>query len=165
MSPPQLMAMAITAVAIVIVLVVFGRQPVGDWLRTRRMVDPVEGTLLVTASSTPSGRSVYTNYRLLPPARRGEWTRAASLPGGAHGSRPPHHVALPGHDPAGAGRPPGPDPVADLVEPVADHPAGALFTTIERRQRFCVVGTRLPVRPHPAGPSRVVIDAAALGLG
>jgi hypothetical protein len=64
MSPPQLMAMAITAVAIVIVLVVFGRQPVGDWLRTRRMVDPVEGTLLVTASSTPSGRSVYTNYRL-----------------------------------------------------------------------------------------------------
>jgi hypothetical protein len=51
-------------VTVAVLVLVVGPGHIFSWLRSHRMVDPVDGELLVTASSRPSGRSRYTNYRL-----------------------------------------------------------------------------------------------------
>lgn len=221
MTGQALLWIAIPLVALVVVVATLGPRLVASWLRSRRMADPVEGTLLVTASSSPSGRSAYTNFRLhgvvsapgLPAtpvehtgvARNSKWpypgtnlpvlvdrsdpTRlrirwdrlptirqaAASYTDRlAQSLREPLWTAVVTgfrDVPTPPGENPTPGGAVELIVEVtrADgtrYPAraGALFTSVERRQRFCAVGTRLPVRPHPTDPSRVVIDAAALGL-
>jgi hypothetical protein len=69
--------MAVSGMAIWILLSVVGSMLVtsvavalltsgylAGWFRSRRMVDPVDGELLITAGSGPSGQSRYAKYRL-----------------------------------------------------------------------------------------------------
>jgi hypothetical protein len=220
-SEQSLLLVAIGVVSVLVVLLAVGPRLVTSWFRTRRMADPVEGTLQVTASSGPSGRSMYTNYRLhgvvtapgLPAtpvehtgvARNTKWpypgtnlpvlvdrrdptrlrirwdrlptssqTAASYTERVAQALREPllYGVVTGARDvPTPPGEMPTPGGAVELTLEVtrADGTtytavAGALFSTVERRHRLTATGTRLPVRPHPTDPFRVVIDAGAMGM-
>lgn len=64
MTTQALLWVGVVFAAGLVTLLTLGPKRVSRWLRNRRMTDPVAGTLLVTACSGPSGRSLYTNYHL-----------------------------------------------------------------------------------------------------